>query len=86
MYQWWEFKSRQGKNKNLTAQKSNSNTVWFNFQTYIYIYVCGFFFRGGDEEMEEHDAFRKWFRYVGELRSLHTKATMLPVQTQSGNK
>jgi len=23
----------------LTAQKSNSNTVWFNFQTYIYIYI-----------------------------------------------
>jgi hypothetical protein len=33
-----EFKSRRGKNKNLTALKSNSNTVWFNFQTYIYIY------------------------------------------------
>jgi hypothetical protein len=29
---------RQGKNKNLTALKSNSNTAWFNFQTYIYIY------------------------------------------------
>ena len=25
-------------NKYLTALKSNSNTVWFNFQTYIYIY------------------------------------------------
>ena len=37
MYQWCEFKSHRGKNKNLTAQKSNSNTVWFNFQTYIYI-------------------------------------------------
>jgi hypothetical protein len=23
--------------RNLTALKSNSNTVWFNFQTYIYI-------------------------------------------------
>ena len=33
------LKSRRGKNKNLTAQKSNSNTVWFNFQTYIYIYL-----------------------------------------------
>ena len=30
-----ELKSRRGKNKNLTAQKSNSNTDWFNFQTYI---------------------------------------------------
>jgi hypothetical protein len=36
---WCEFKSRRGKNKNLTAQRSNSNTVWFNFQTYIYIYM-----------------------------------------------
>ena len=35
VYQWCEFKSRRGKNKNLTALKSNSNTVWFNFQTYI---------------------------------------------------
>ena len=38
MYQWCGFKSRRGKNKTLTALKSNSNTVWFNFQTYIYIY------------------------------------------------
>jgi hypothetical protein len=28
-------KSRRG-NKHLTAQRSNSNTVWFNFQMYIY--------------------------------------------------
>ena len=35
VYQWCEFKSRRGKNKNLTAQKSNINTVWFNFQTYM---------------------------------------------------
>ena len=35
MYQWCEFKSRRGKNTNWTAQKSNPNTVWFNFQTYI---------------------------------------------------
>jgi hypothetical protein len=34
VYQWCEFKSRRGKNKKLTAQRSNSNTVWFNFQTY----------------------------------------------------
>jgi hypothetical protein len=27
------------KQKNLTALKSNSNTVWFNFQTYIYIFT-----------------------------------------------
>ena len=25
----------EGRTKNLTALKSNSNTVWFNFQTYI---------------------------------------------------
>jgi len=29
--------SRRGKNKYLSAQRSNSNTVWFNFQTYLYI-------------------------------------------------
>jgi hypothetical protein len=34
MYQWRGFKSRRGKNKNVTALKSNSSTVWFNFQTY----------------------------------------------------
>jgi hypothetical protein len=28
--------SGRGKKTNLTALKSNSNTVWFNFQTYIY--------------------------------------------------
>jgi hypothetical protein len=37
--EWYEFKSRPGKNRNSTAQKSNANTVWFNFQTYIYIYI-----------------------------------------------
>ena len=35
VYQWWELKSRRGKNKKLTTQRSNSNTFWFNFQTYI---------------------------------------------------
>jgi len=39
VYQWCEFKSRRGKNNNLRAQNSKSNTVWFNFQTYIYIYM-----------------------------------------------
>jgi hypothetical protein len=29
----------EGRTKNLTAQKSNSNTAWFNFQTYIYIWT-----------------------------------------------
>ena len=33
VYQWCGFKSCRGKNKNLTALKSNSNTVWFNFET-----------------------------------------------------
>jgi hypothetical protein len=27
------------KNKNFTAQKSNSNTVWFKFQTYIILSI-----------------------------------------------
>jgi hypothetical protein len=39
VYQWCEFKSRRGKNKNLTTLKSNYNTVWLNFQTYIFIYI-----------------------------------------------
>ena len=26
------------KNNNLTAQKYNSNTVWFNFQTYVHVW------------------------------------------------
>jgi hypothetical protein len=37
--EWCGFKSRRGKYKNLTALKSNSNTVWVNFQTYIDIYI-----------------------------------------------
>ena len=36
------------------------------------------FNRGGYEDtQEEEDVFRKWFRYVGELRSFHPKATVL---------
>ena len=35
VYQMCELKSRQEKNKNLTAQRSNSNTVWVYFETYI---------------------------------------------------
>ena len=38
---WVQIPSRE-EQKNLTALKSNSNTVWFNFQT-IYIYVTGNF-------------------------------------------
>jgi hypothetical protein len=35
---WVQILSRE--EQNLTALKSNSNTVWFNFQTYIiYIYI-----------------------------------------------
>jgi hypothetical protein len=55
VYQWCEFKSRRGKNKNLTALKSNSNIVWFNFQTYIYgaaVYQwCGFKSRRGKKQI-----------------------------------
>jgi hypothetical protein len=36
VFQWCELISRQKKNTNLTAQKYNSNAVWFNFQTYLY--------------------------------------------------
>jgi hypothetical protein len=32
---WVQIPSRE--EQNLTGLKSNSNTVWFNFQTYIYI-------------------------------------------------
>lgn len=32
---------------------------------------------GGDEEIEEHSAFRKWFRCIGELRALFPKASIL---------
>jgi hypothetical protein len=35
VYQWCEFKSRRGNKTNVTSQQSNSNTVWFNFQTYV---------------------------------------------------
>ena len=37
MYQWCGFKSRRGKNKNLTALKFNFKTVWFNYIRRIYI-------------------------------------------------
>ena len=36
VYQWCEFKSRRRKNTNLSAQRSNSYTVGFKFQMYIY--------------------------------------------------
>ena len=44
VYQWCGFKSLRGKNKNLTALISNSNTVWFNFQTYIYTHIYSYLF------------------------------------------
>ena len=34
---WVQIPSRE--EQNLTALKSNSNTVWFNLQTFIYIYI-----------------------------------------------
>ena len=37
VYQWCELKSRPGKKKNLTAQKSNSNTGLIFRCVYIYI-------------------------------------------------
>ena len=44
--EWCGFKSCRGKNKNLTALKSNSNTVWFNFQTYILFSINLVSFKG----------------------------------------
>ena len=44
------------------------------------------FFRGGDDESEEHEVFRKWFRYVGELRSLFPKASILALTATCTNK
>jgi hypothetical protein len=53
---WVRISSR---NKYLTPLKSNSNTVWFNFQTYIYIYLFGklSLYIGGN-----HQRGTKWFR------------------------
>jgi hypothetical protein len=34
---WVQIPSRE--EQNLTALKSNSNIVWFNLQTFIYIYI-----------------------------------------------
>jgi hypothetical protein len=49
VYQWCEFKSSEGKTKNLTAQQSNSSTslifrrIYMNFflniEFFIYIYI-----------------------------------------------
>jgi hypothetical protein len=36
------FKSHRGKNKLFSAQRSNSNSVGFNFQTYIYMQISTF--------------------------------------------
>lgn len=33
--------------------------------------------RGGDETDEEEVVFRRWFRHVGEFRTLHPSATVL---------
>ena len=34
---WFQIPLRE--EQKLSAQRSNSNTVWFNFQTYMYIYI-----------------------------------------------
>ena len=39
IYQWCELKSCREKNKYVSAQRSNNNTIWLNYQIYIYIYV-----------------------------------------------
>ena len=59
MYQWCGLKSRRGKNKNLTALKFNSNTVWFNFQMYIHTHT---------HTTKRHDIWRRksrsWLDYI----------------------
>jgi hypothetical protein len=70
VYQWCGFKSRRGKNKNLTALKSNSNTVWFNFQTYIYIYILWRktvrYQRRNQKPWIEEDLTKKWTNRQGQ--------------------
>ena len=39
---WVQIQSKE--EQNLTALKDNSNTLWFNFQTYIYIYMSHYLF------------------------------------------
>ncbi|XP_048777465.1 probable ATP-dependent DNA helicase RecS [Ostrea edulis] len=41
---------------------------------------------GGDDETEEQDAFRKWFRYVGELRAIFPHASVLALSATCTNK
>ena len=56
MYQRCEFKSRRRQNNNWTAQKSNANTVWFNFQTYIYVCIwLGIFSQNSPGKTFKHD-------------------------------
>jgi hypothetical protein len=66
VYQWCEFKPRRGKNKNLTALKSNSSTVWFNFQTYIYIYIYN------NNNNKKHIALFLFIRTTARITALHT--------------
>ncbi|XP_063426214.1 bifunctional 3'-5' exonuclease/ATP-dependent helicase WRN-like [Mytilus trossulus] len=41
---------------------------------------------GGDEETDEQEAFRKWFRYIGEMRAMFPNATALALSATCTNK
>lgn len=56
-----------------------------NFASFYYapfkdIYVLSLYRRGGEVKVHESEAFRKWFRYLGELRSLCPQANILAVK------
>lgn len=49
--------------------------------------ICSiFFFRGGNDDSDEYLVFRKWFRHVGELRSLFPSAPVLALSATCTNK
>lgn len=53
---------------------------------YMYLHANIVFCRGGDDETEEHEAFRKWFRYVGELRAIFPDAAILSLSATCTNR
>ena len=56
--------------------------MFLHFKYSIKIVFC----RGGDEETEEDEAFRKWFRYIGELRAIFPDAAILALSATCTNK
>ena len=53
---------------------------------YMYLHANIVFSWGGDDETEEHEAFRKWFRYVGELRAIFPDAAVLALSATCTNR